>query len=85
MDKSGMEMTITVIKEGIIRPTLVSAYAFMDAWSYLFFGQHPEHLNKRGIYEFMKPSYGSANTLRRTNYVHPLRDTGRKEREDDES
>lgn len=82
MDKSGMEMTITVIKEGIIRPTLVSAYAFMDAWSYLFFGQHPEHLNKRGIYEFMKPSYGSASTLRRTNYVHPLRDAGRKERED---
>lgn len=68
MDKSGMEMTITVIKEGVIRPTLVSAYAFMDAWSYLFFGQHPEHLNKRGIYEFMKPSYGSARALRRTNH-----------------
>lgn len=85
MDKSGMEMTITVIKEGIIRPTLVSAYAFMDAWSYLLFAQHPEHLNKRGIYAFMKPSYDSASALRRNNYVQPLRYAGRKEREDDES
>ena len=79
------EMAITIIKEGIIRPTLVSAYTFVDAWSYLLFAKHPEHLNKRGIYAFMKPSYGSASALRRTNYVHPLRGTGRKEREDDES
>lgn len=83
MNKSGMEMVITIIKEGIIRPTLVSAYAFTDAWSYLLFGQHPEHLNKRGIYEFMKTSYASASTLRSTNYVHPLRDADRKEREDE--
>lgn len=79
---------ITIIKEGIIRPTLVSAYAFMDAWSYLFFGQHPEHLNKRGIYEFMKNCYVSVSPLRRTNYEEAHRhmgDTCRKEREDEEA
>lgn len=53
-------MIVQIIKEGIIRPTLASAYTFIDAWSYLFFGQHPEHLNRRGIYEFIKPQYVSA-------------------------
>lgn len=86
-------MIVQIIKEGIIRPTLVSAYAFMDAWSYLFFGQHPEHLNKRGIYEFMKPSYVSASTLRRNDYYgqpheethRHMGDCSRKEREDEET
>lgn len=53
------EIAIAAVKEGIIKPTLISAYAFIDAWSYLLFGKHPERLDSRGIYECIRPSYMS--------------------------
>lgn len=50
------ELAIAVVKWGIIHPTLISAYAFIDAWSYLLFARHAERLGSGGIgvYEYRK-------------------------------
>lgn len=62
------EIAIAVIKEGIIKPTFASAYTFLDAWSYLLFGQNLERLNTRGVgvyeYKSIRPSYVTGSWLR---------------------
>lgn len=44
MKKETKEIIIGVIKEGIAKPAIESAYAWLDAWDRLLFGQKPSYI-----------------------------------------
>lgn len=44
MKKETKEIIIGVVKEGIVRPAIESAYAWLDAWDRLLFAPRPSYI-----------------------------------------
>lgn len=56
MKKETKETIIAVAKEGIARPAIESAYAWLDAWDRLLFAPRVSYFHKNNVW---KPDYKS--------------------------
>ena len=59
-EPSKKEIAIAVIKEGFIRPTILSNYIFINSWYKLLFGTDICNIGVRDVNEYNKMRYEEA-------------------------